>query len=220
MEQHSSQEADSQEEVGTERIQAFSDGVFAVAITLLILDIHVPALEETRGDALALLSGMAHLWPHYLSFFLSFLFVGTIWSNHHTMFSYIKRSNQVLIPLNLLLLLCMVVVAFTAGLLGLYINQPAQWVAVLIYNGVCCSCAASATTRSGGMPPKAPACSRRPFTQRGYGKPRGAMSGVRFCTCWPSSSRFPSFGTAPLGWSSAFCSQSSTCSRSLQIVSK
>src|SRR5690348_17149524 len=143
MEHHSLQKADSQEEVGTERIQAFSDGVFAVAITLLILDIHVPTLEQTRGDALALLTAMRHLWPYYLSFFLSFLFVGTIWSNHHTMFSYIKRSNQVLILLNLLLLLCVVVVAFTADLLGLYITQPAQWVAVLIYNGVlviCCVC--------------------------------------------------------------------------------
>jgi len=126
-----------QEEMGTNRIEAFSDGVFAIAITLLILDIHVPSGPIPPGKGTTwLLQQLGLQWPNYLSFFLSFLIVGVVWGNHHTMFSYIKRSNHFLIILNLLLLLSIVVIAFTAALLGHYIGTPGQQVAVMIYSGV------------------------------------------------------------------------------------
>jgi len=126
-----------QEEMGTNRIEAFSDGVFAIAITLLILDIHVPSEPIPPGKGTTwLLQQLGLQWPNYLSFFLSFLIVGVVWGNHHTMFSYIKRSNHFLIILNLLLLLSIVVIAFTAALLGHYIGTAGQQAAVMIYSGV------------------------------------------------------------------------------------
>ena len=126
-----------QQEVETNRIEAFSDGVFAIAITLLILDIHVPSGPIPSGEGTTWLLGqLVHQWPNYLSFFLSFLIVGVVWGNHHTMFSYIKRSNHFLIILNLLLLLSVVVIAFTAALLGHYLGTAGQQAAVMVYSGV------------------------------------------------------------------------------------
>lgn len=123
--------------MGTNRIEAFSDGVFAIAITLLILDIHVPLGPiPPEGATIWLLSRLGGQWPNYLSFFLSFLIVGVVWGNHHTMFSYITRSNHFLIILNLLLLLSVVVIAFTAALLGHYIGTAGQQAAVMVYSGV------------------------------------------------------------------------------------
>lgn len=126
-----------QEEVGTNRIEAFSDGVFAIAITLLILNIHIPSDPIPPGEGtLWVLEELGKQWTNYLSFFLSFLIVGVVWGNHHTMFSYIKRSNHYLIILNLLLLLSIVVIAFTAALLGHYIGTAGQQAAVMVYSGV------------------------------------------------------------------------------------
>lgn len=123
--------------MGTHRIEAFSDGVFAIAITLLILDIHVPLDPILPGEGtLWVLEELGKQWTNYLSFFLSFLIVGVVWGNHHTMFSYIKRSNHYLIILNLLLLLSIVVVAFTAALLGHYMGTAGQQAAVMVYSGV------------------------------------------------------------------------------------
>ena len=122
----------SQEGMGTTRIEAFSDGVFAIAITLLILDIHAPSQPVAAGleGTGQLLRILGEQWPSYLSFFISFLIVGVVWGNHHTMFSYIKRSNHFLIVLNLLLLLNIVVLPFTAALL-----ENGQEGAVIIYSG-------------------------------------------------------------------------------------
>lgn len=124
--------------MGTSRIEAFSDGVFAFAITLLVLDIHVPLepIPPHSQATLWLLGQLGNQWTNYLSFFLSFLIVGVVWSNHNTMFSYIQRSNQLLIVLNLLMLLSIVVISFAAGLLGHYIATPGQQAAVLVYSGV------------------------------------------------------------------------------------
>lgn len=127
----------STEEVGTNRIEAFSDGVFAIAITLLILDIRVPSRMVPPGSdaTLKVLEQLGEQWSNYLSFLLSFLIVGVTWGNHHTMFSYIKRTNHILIVLNLLLLLSIVVISFTAALLGHYIGKNGQQAAVLVYSG-------------------------------------------------------------------------------------
>jgi uncharacterized membrane protein len=83
----------------TARIEAFSDGVFAIAITLLILEIKVPS--QDHGSLAALL----RQWPSYLAFLMSFTYIGVMWINHHRMFTHIKRSDDVLLLLNLLLLL-------------------------------------------------------------------------------------------------------------------
>jgi len=106
---------------GTERILALSDGVFAVAITLLVLDLlpafgaaaRPPALGAFLHDKLA----------SYLSYVLSFLTIGVIWTNHHQMFTQIKRSNHVFLLLNIVFLLWVAVLPFPAALLAQYLGQ-------------------------------------------------------------------------------------------------
>jgi len=97
----------------TSRIEAFSDGVFAIAITLLILEIKVP--PPGSGE---LSLALARQWPSYLSFLMSFAFIGIMWINHHRLFTHIARSDDVLLILNLLLLLGVIVVPFPTAVLA------------------------------------------------------------------------------------------------------
>lgn len=124
------------EEIGTGRIEAFSDGVFAIAITLLVLTIHVPQPGEVQSTGLWTTLTSAQAYANYLSFLLSFIIVGVVWANHHTMFSYIKRSNHLLVVLNLLLMLVVVILPFSASLLALYLGKTGQQTAVSVYCGV------------------------------------------------------------------------------------
>jgi uncharacterized membrane protein len=99
------------------RILTFSDGVFAFAITLLILDIKLPA-NTSKAD---LGSALIALWPNYLAFFLSFVVIGLYWSAHIRLFREIVRYNQNLIWLNLLFLLFIVVIPFSTSVLSLHL---------------------------------------------------------------------------------------------------
>src|SRR5262249_41843598 len=76
----------------TNRIEAFSDGMFAIAITLLILEIKVPTPEPGQ-----LAGALLRQWPSYLAFLLSFFYIGVMWMNHHRMFTHIRRSNDTLL---------------------------------------------------------------------------------------------------------------------------
>ena len=105
-----------------ERIIFFSDAVFAIAITLLALELRVPEAtthEPTEATA-QVLQGLLAQWPKYLAFFLSFMQVGVYWMAHHRMFRYIVRYDAVLILINLLLLLFIAFLPFAAGVLGQY----------------------------------------------------------------------------------------------------
>ncbi|HEV7675278.1 MAG TPA: TMEM175 family protein [Candidatus Angelobacter sp.] len=113
----------------TARIEAFSDGVFAIAITLLVLEIKVP-----HHDQGSLAAGLLRQWPFYLAFLLSFAYIGVMWINHHRMFTHIKRSNDVLKILNLLLLLGVTIVPFPTAVLAEHLGGPDQRTAALIYN--------------------------------------------------------------------------------------
>jgi TMEM175 potassium channel family protein len=121
----------------TGRIEAFSDGIFAVAITLLVLNIQVPKTPtgELWGDNHSL--GMALLgqgqWTAYLAFVTSFATIGIMWINHHRLFNYIKSSNDSLLTLNLLLLMLIVFVPFPTALLADYL-QPQYTLAAAIYS--------------------------------------------------------------------------------------
>jgi uncharacterized membrane protein len=100
------------------RIIALSDGIFAIAMTLLVLDLPVPQLvHATNAD---LLGALADLQPGFASFVLSFALVGLNWMNHHRMFRAVARSDQRLSQLNLVLLLLVCLVPFTAALLSRY----------------------------------------------------------------------------------------------------
>ncbi|MGE5222791.1 MAG: TMEM175 family protein [Omnitrophica WOR_2 bacterium] len=116
----------------TRRIEAFSDGVFAVAITLLVLGLHVPDKSLTDHDLLLWLLGQ---WPVYFAFVTSFATIGVMWINHHRMFTHIQRADTTLLSLNLLLLLLIVFVPFPTLLLADYIILPGQHLAALLYSG-------------------------------------------------------------------------------------
>src|SRR5215470_15448765 len=115
--------------LGKSRIEAFSDGVFAVAITLLVLNLQVPQLAASVVSR-ELLAKLIELWPKLLIYVLSFGIVGIYWVAHHNSFHYIKRSDRTLLWLNLLLLLCIVFIPFPTSLVGGY---PEQQISVVIY---------------------------------------------------------------------------------------
>jgi uncharacterized membrane protein len=107
--------------LSTNRIEAFTDGVFAVAITLLILEVKVPVLE---GEGGSLWSALVPLWPKLLAYAVSFGIIGIFWVGHHIMFHYIKRSNRVLLWLNTLLLMFISAIPFAAALIGEHRHEP------------------------------------------------------------------------------------------------
>ncbi len=113
----------------TGRVEAFSDGVYAIAITLLILEIKVP-----RGLPHTLAHDLLQQWPSYFAFLLSFFFIGVMWVNHHRMFTHIRRADDALLLLNLLLLLGVTVVPFPTAVLASHLAGPDARTAALLYN--------------------------------------------------------------------------------------
>lgn len=106
---------------GTERLVGFSDNVFSIAITLLVLDIQLPALPPHPGSVL-LAQALVAVLPKIGTYALSFLVVGQFWYLHHLRFRYIHRCDRRLIWLNLLLLLVIGFVPFTTSVLSTYGN--------------------------------------------------------------------------------------------------
>jgi uncharacterized membrane protein len=102
----------------TSRVEAFSDGVFAVAITLLVLEFVVP--QANSGHLLASLLGQ---WPQLVTFVASFLTVGVVWVNHHAVFKGLRKVDRTTLFINLVLLLTVVLVPYPTQLLGHYLNS-------------------------------------------------------------------------------------------------
>jgi uncharacterized membrane protein len=100
------------------RTEAFSDGVFAIAITLLIIEVRLPDSEpgELAGD-------LVSLWPSYAAYVVSFIVIGIIWVNHHMIFQRITTVDRPLLFLNLLMLLTVAFLPFPTALLGEYIRH-------------------------------------------------------------------------------------------------
>jgi uncharacterized membrane protein len=94
----------------TGRLEAFSDGVFAIAITLLVLELHVPG----RGEVLV--RSLEHEWPRYLAYVVSFAFIGGVWIAHSNMTRFIKAADPALMRLNLTLLLFVSLLPFTTAI--------------------------------------------------------------------------------------------------------
>lgn len=129
--------AEDGERADTGRLEAFSDGVFAVAITLLVLDLRVPDPSHLPDGNL--LIALVRQWPAYFSYGLSFAFILVMWINHHRMFRLIRRCDHMLLLLNGLLLLLIALVPFATALLADYIAKPdpvRQQVAAVVYNGL------------------------------------------------------------------------------------
>lgn len=141
----------------TGRIEAFSDGVFAIAIALLILEIKVPELPgaDTAGATFRLGLALLHLWPSYFVYLFSFLMIGIYWANHHYIFRLYERSNHWLVLLNLPFLMCISFLPFPTAVLAAYIENPHYQQAALLstslgccyppWGGCSCGCKQAAT---------------------------------------------------------------------------
>ena len=114
------QEDDEAAEEGIGRILALSDGVFAIAMTLLILEIAVPAKSDTDIP-----KALLKLWPQYLAYVLSFVVIARFWVAHHVSFRLIARYDGVLVWLNLLLLMFVSFLPFPTAVLGVHNGSPA-----------------------------------------------------------------------------------------------
>jgi len=113
----------------TNRLEAFSDGVAAIAITLLVLEIKVPP-GETLGP------GLLHLWPSYLAYAISFVVIGAIWINHHAMFALILRADHGLLLLNTLHLMFIAFLPFPTAVLAEALHTGSgQDIATAFYAG-------------------------------------------------------------------------------------
>lgn len=115
----------------TGRVEAFSDGVFAIAMTLLVLNVKVPSANQP-GQLGSLLWQQ---WPSYLAFVISFAFIGIMWVNHHRLFVHIRRIDHMLLVLNGALLLGVTAVPFPTAVLAQYLGTPDQKAATMLYNG-------------------------------------------------------------------------------------
>ncbi|SFH52835.1 Uncharacterized membrane protein [Actinopolymorpha cephalotaxi] len=112
----------------TVRVVAFSDGVFAISITLLILEIKPPSEDAD------LLHGLLALWPSYLAYAVTFLFIGQVWVNHHVMFDHIRAADRVILLLNTLLLMIVAFLPFATSILaGALRSGQGQRTAVVFY---------------------------------------------------------------------------------------
>ena len=116
----------------TGRTEAFSDGVFAIAITLLVLDIGVP---ETAFDDLW--SGILHQWPSYLGYVTSFITIGGIWLAHHGIFRRLRFANDRVMRINLLLLMAVSFLPYPTRLVADAIRDQSAERAAVIFYGLC-----------------------------------------------------------------------------------
>lgn len=114
--------------VTTARLETFADGVFAIAATLLILDVALPAdLDDSLGE------GLLHIWPQYLAYGISFATIGIIWVNHHVVLAQIDRADRAFLFLNLGLLLTVAFIPFPTRVLAEFVRTSDGRPAALLY---------------------------------------------------------------------------------------
>jgi uncharacterized membrane protein len=118
------------DEPGTGRFEAFSDGVFAIAATLLVLEFTV----NSGPHAPPLGTQLLHLWPSYLAYATSFLTIGIIWMNHHFCVDTIARADRTLLFLNVLLLITVAFLPFPTKLVGQFLQNEGEQAAVYVYD--------------------------------------------------------------------------------------
>jgi uncharacterized membrane protein len=112
----------------TNRLEAFSDGVFAVAITLLVLEIEVPGGENLWHD-------LKEEWPSFAAFAVSFWVIGIIWVNHHGVIDHLRRADRGVLYLNLLVLMTVVFIPFSTELFAVHLKSGAdEKVAAIVYS--------------------------------------------------------------------------------------
>ncbi len=111
------------------RVEALSDGVFSIAMTILVFDIKVPAGIHLNSEGAA--QALLNQWPYFLSYFVSFTVLGMFWTSHNAFFHFFSRTvNRVLIQLNMIYLLFIALIPFSAHFLGTYVESK---VAIAVY---------------------------------------------------------------------------------------
>jgi uncharacterized membrane protein len=129
-------EAQAASERSLGRVEAFSDGVFAFAATLLVLGIRIPRLTDADASA-GLQQLLVDQWPSYVAFALSFVNVGIVWANHHLMFSNFVRTDRVAVSLNLLLLTLVAFLPVPTAILGTWVvSERDRPIAAFVYGGL------------------------------------------------------------------------------------
>jgi len=115
--------------LSTARIETLADGVFAIVMTLLVFDMRVPIQDQV--NAVGLGQALLTLTPNMISYVISFVILGVFWVGHHNQFFYIRRSDRSLLWINMLFLMFVALVPFSAGLLSQYGNDP---LSLIVYN--------------------------------------------------------------------------------------
>jgi uncharacterized membrane protein len=123
-----------------DRLGALSDGVFAVAMTLIVLEIRVPALGVSNPSNLDLWNALLPLWPRFLTYLLSFLTLGIFWSGQQTQLSYMVRADRHLAWIHIAFLATVALMPFSTSLLAEYITVPLAlvlyWLNIVILGGI------------------------------------------------------------------------------------
>lgn len=125
----------------TDRTEYFSDAIIAIAATLLVVDLKPPRSENLAGATLW--DALAHDSPNFVAFAVSFVFIGIAWAAHHDMFRYIRRTNHVLLILNLLFLMAIALQPFSTALIAEHYGKPNERAAALVYYGILLSASLS-----------------------------------------------------------------------------
>lgn len=118
-----------QSSITTARIETLADGVFAIVMTLLVFDIRVPVQEAV--DQFGLLGALLTLTPNLLSYVISFVILGVLWVGHHNQFFYIRRADRQLLWINIVFLMCVALLPFSAALVARYGGDR---VALIVYD--------------------------------------------------------------------------------------
>ena len=113
----------------TSRLETFADGVFAIAITLLVLGIRVPDANEDLARALGA------QWPSFFAYVVSFLTIGIMWVQHHRLFTVIGRSNPTFAMINVIFLMFIAFVPYPTEVLAQHVNTPGWTLATFHYGG-------------------------------------------------------------------------------------
>jgi TMEM175 potassium channel family protein len=124
----------------TDRLLALSDGVFAIALTLLVLELPIPK------HSMHLASDLAHRWPFYAAYAVSFLTIAIAWINHHSLMAGVAQLDRGLIELNLVLLFFVAAVPWPTGVLALYLQAGGQGAAASLTYGLVMTLLASSFT--------------------------------------------------------------------------
>jgi uncharacterized membrane protein len=112
--------------VPTSRLEAFADGVFAIAATLLIIEIHLPGEGEVGEE-------LREIWPSYFAYALSFLTIGIMWVNHHVVLEYTREADRTFLFINLFLLMAIAFVPFPTALVAEHVREEGAREALLAY---------------------------------------------------------------------------------------